>query len=267
MTHLKLSLFLILLTSSVLSGQVAIPDSNFEQALIDLGHDTDGTLNGQISNVDAEAVLSLDVSGRNIADLTGIEGFTNLIGLVCNDNLLSTLDISNNLSLVFLFCQFNQLTSLDVSNNLALDNLTCSFNQIAELDVSNNLALSIINCDDNLLTTLDLSNNANLTRVNCAINELVYLDLRNGNNAGIPVFFSRYNPNLFCILVDDVDFANANWVKDAQATFTNDPNDSVCLPPPVPTLSEWALIILGLCLGIVGVVALKDNLFVIRTPS
>ena len=50
--------------------QVTIPDNNFLNALIELGIDTDG--DGQISHVEAEVVISLDVDEDSISDMTGI---------------------------------------------------------------------------------------------------------------------------------------------------------------------------------------------------
>ena len=59
--------------------QVTIPDNNFLNALIESGVDTDG--DGQISNAEAEAVITLDVNGRSISNLTGIQKFVNLMQL------------------------------------------------------------------------------------------------------------------------------------------------------------------------------------------
>jgi len=56
--------------------EVTIPDGNFLNALICLVVDTNG--DGIISPVEAAIVASLDVSGKNISDLTGIEAFGNL---------------------------------------------------------------------------------------------------------------------------------------------------------------------------------------------
>lgn len=54
-TKILLLLFLISLTGISINAQtVAIPDSNFEQALIDLGKDTNG-LNGNILLSEAQA--------------------------------------------------------------------------------------------------------------------------------------------------------------------------------------------------------------------
>lgn len=140
--------------------EVTIPDDNFLNALIELGVDTNG--DGIISSAEAELITFLDVGDTYISNLTGIEAFVNLDTLVCYDNLLTALDVSNNTALEFLSCPTNQLTSLDVSNNIALKYLWCGRNQLTSLDVSNNTALEVLNCDRNQLTTLDISNNTAL---------------------------------------------------------------------------------------------------------
>jgi len=83
-----LILFLISLNSF---SQIAIPDINFENKLIQLGYDN--LLDGQIGyNYD---VYALDLSGALIQDLTGIEAFPNLFLLDVSYNLLTEIDFSN----------------------------------------------------------------------------------------------------------------------------------------------------------------------------
>ncbi len=50
-----------------------VPDDNFEQALIELGYDT--ALDDYVLTENINAITSLDVTSKNIADLTGIEDF------------------------------------------------------------------------------------------------------------------------------------------------------------------------------------------------
>ena len=79
----------------------AIPDKRFEQVLISIGIDSDGLVNGQILNSDAEAVTQLRISNKYITSLVGISAFTNLIDLDCRDNQLSSLDLSGNKSVSY----------------------------------------------------------------------------------------------------------------------------------------------------------------------
>jgi Leucine-rich repeat (LRR) protein len=81
---------------------VNFPDRHFKYALIPLGIDTNN--DSEISTKEAEGVTSLDVSswktyisgGKCITDLTGIEAFINLESLDCQNNHLTTLDVSKN---------------------------------------------------------------------------------------------------------------------------------------------------------------------------
>ena len=67
--------------------------------------------------------------------------------------------------LALLSCENNQLTSLDVSNAVSLTDLKCGSNQISILNVSYNTALSKLICDSNQLTNLDVRNGNNTNMV------------------------------------------------------------------------------------------------------
>ncbi|GAH53667.1 unnamed protein product, partial [marine sediment metagenome] len=126
----KIKVWLFILAVGLLSqckkeplAKVTIPDDNFLNALIEQGVDSNG--DGIITPFEAYKVTFLDVSGESISDLTGIEAFVNLDWLLCSNNQLTTLDVSNNYALDELDCSNNQLTTLDVSNNTALIKLEC----------------------------------------------------------------------------------------------------------------------------------------------
>ena len=150
-----------------------------------------------------KAVKKIDVHGKSIGRLNGIEFFPNLETLYCYNNTLTSLDVSknekladlwcsqNNLTsldvsknpeLKELWCSDNNLTSLDVSKNIALQKLACSGNQLTSLDVSQNSALEQLSCYDNQLTSLDVSKNTNLTSLNCNQNQLTSLDVSKNTN-------------------------------------------------------------------------------------
>ena len=118
------------------SSITAIPDANFEQALIDLGLDS-GEIDGQVLTANISDVKSLIVSNKNIESLTGIEDFTALTLLWCFNNQITSLDLSANTALNTLYCYTNQLTSLDLSANPTLEYLTCYDNQLTSLDIRN----------------------------------------------------------------------------------------------------------------------------------
>ena len=155
---------LILSLSTASFGQVTlIPDSNFEQALIDLGIDSDGTVNGQVLTSDINTVQGLDVRFKNINNLTGIEDFTALENLNVRGNNLNTLDTSENIQLRILICNTNPLNSINISNNLFLENLNIAgLHQLDAIDVSNNINLETLEMVDCWVDSIDVSNNINL---------------------------------------------------------------------------------------------------------
>jgi len=154
---------------------VKISDPNFLDALVELGVDKNG--DGIISPDEAEVVTALDVRNDSITDMTGIEAFVNLDSLLCGNNYLAELDISNNKSLVLLGCNYNRLTSINVSSNTALQELYCYNNQLTSLNLTNNTDLTTLNCSFNQITSLNLSNNTLLLVLCCHFNQLGTLDV------------------------------------------------------------------------------------------
>ncbi len=186
----------------------AVPDVNFEQALINLGYDT-GTPDGIVSTAAIDTIHNLNLNFKNITSLTGIEDFT---------------------SLTYLYLNHNQLTSLNITQNLALANLECSYNLIESLDVTQNTNLTWLSCFSNQLSHLDVSKNSNLAFLNCSSNQLTCLNVKNGSNTTLTLF-AQFNPNLTCIEVDDVTWATGNWTVEnlnigAISSFSNNCNNT-----------------------------------------
>jgi len=160
---------------------VNIPDANFKAYLVgDTLINTNGDTEIQLNEANGFAG-TIYANGLSIDDLTGIEEFTALTALECQDNLLTTLNLSTNTNLIYLKCYSNYLT---------------------ELDLSTNTALTTLNCSSNFLTNLDLSTNTSLTNIKCQVNHLTNLNIANGNNLNITNFDARVN-SLTCINVDN----------------------------------------------------------------
>jgi hypothetical protein len=206
-------------------------------------------------------LTSLDVS-KNLA----------LIDLSCETNKLTSLDVSNNVFLVSLTCDGNQISSLDVTKNIALKGLSishfgqgssgsgnglfttidvsknaaleylnCQQNRLVNLDLSNNLALKELKCGQNQLTTLDVSKNTALVSLSSDSNKLLNLNLKNGKNTLFTnnnLTFSD-NPNLKCIVVDDVAYSNTNWANKKDTTaFYSSYDCSTISPIPDPKFED-----------------------------
>ncbi len=175
---------------SIHCNETYVPDDNFENYLET--HDASGNIvtvgdsssmgNGianddYVTTANINAVTSLNVVRKNIADLTGIADFVTLEVLSCGDNLLEELDVSQNLLLTQLYCGENQLTNLDVTQNTALIELSCFSNAIDNLDVTQNIALIEINCSLNQIENLDVTQNTALTDLECDSNQITALDV------------------------------------------------------------------------------------------
>ena len=122
-------------------------------------------------------VETIEVEGKNISSLRGIEAFPNLTELKCGNNSIQKLDLRQNPKLKTLKCNKNQLTQLDLSKNPDIDYLNCSENQLEQLDVSHLKDLVTLNCSHNDLEQLDVKNSKSLVALNCSANQLTELDV------------------------------------------------------------------------------------------
>lgn len=168
-------LFLLLSCFCGFAQSTLIPDRNFEIALINLGIDN-GAIDGKVLTANISGIKSLEIRFTNISDLTGIEDFTSLETLVCNNNNLQNLDFSKNTKLNYLNCSENKLTSLNVSNNISLEVLSCYMNNLSVLDVTHNPLLKSLGCGYNSLTNIDVTKNPFLNSFYCTYNNLNQID-------------------------------------------------------------------------------------------
>ncbi|WP_420574243.1 DUF7619 domain-containing protein [Kordia sp.] len=193
---MKKQYFLILtfiFIGHLMSAQIVnIPDANFKNALLNdnvvdtnaNGHpdaDADTNNDGEIQVTEAEAIIGLYVSSKNISSLVGIEAFINLEKLAVGFNSLNSLDLSSNTVLEVLSCNYNQLTSLNISSLVNLRSLVCGNNQLTSLDVTSLVNLETLRCGNNQLSSIDVSTNVNLKYFGCSDNQLTSLDVSANN--------------------------------------------------------------------------------------
>lgn len=176
-----------------LTQTVLIPDANFEQALIDLGYDTNG-LNGNILQSEAEAITILNVSNplenellpnvsSKIEDVTGIEAMTNLVILNAGENAIESIDVSNNTLLTKLLLDNNNISSIDVSMLVNLTDLHLYSNSFTAVNVEGNSELQYLYLANNTIESIDVSANTNLLHLYVANNNLSQVDV--SNNTGL----------------------------------------------------------------------------------
>lgn len=213
-TKLLFAAALFFISLTVNSQVTLIPDPIFEARLVADGHDSDGTVNGQILTVDAEAVTYLNVSGYGISDLSGIEDFINLTILYVTNNQLTSLDLSSNTLLEDLYCTFNNLTSLTLPNTSTLEDVWCHDNSslasldvtgnsglkwlatfkcnLSSLDLTNNTQLEVLRARENNLSTIDVTQNINLIELSLSTNNINTIDL--SQNTNLNSLGVSYNP-------------------------------------------------------------------------
>lgn len=229
LTKTQLLLLFILTSLNSIAQNITIPDPVFKQALVNYTPAIDTNNDGEISIQEAALITSLNISGfekeyqfdpstgaqvlvEGIYDFTGIEHFTNLITLICDDNDLTSLDVStlinleyldcsgqengnfnftgtpfpggltslvlpNSTSLTYLDCSQSFLTSIDVSSYTSLITLDVSANEINNLVLPNTNSLLDIRVYSNQLSTLNLSNFTSLNSIDCNNNNLTSLSL------------------------------------------------------------------------------------------
>ena len=108
----------------------------------------------------------------------------------------------------------NNLNSLDISNNSDLKYLICYSNPTeGELDLSHlYVGMYVLMCNNTLLSSLNI---------------------KNGDNINLTRMWAHDNPNLTCIEVDDVAYANSQgcdisrssgWCKDETTVYGEDCN-------------------------------------------
>ena len=153
-------------------NETTFPDSNFRNWVLSQEYGSDGVLTDE----EIASVKNINVAGKEIQSLKGIEFFTALTRLTCPSNQLTALDLSKNVKLKTVYCIDNQLTSLDLTCNTELIELDCLENQLQTLNVSN-LNLSRLNCENNQLTELNVSGCASLSNLNCSFNQLTSIDV------------------------------------------------------------------------------------------
>ena len=130
------------------------------------------------------SVRGICISGFEIGTEAEITDFScsnpaSMIYISCNNQALSSIDLSKYENLKDLTLKYNFLQELDLSQLPKLYNLTCTGNLLTELDVRNNPDLYFLKCDDNMITSLDISQNKKLGMLNVSHNNLTELDISN----------------------------------------------------------------------------------------
>lgn len=170
---LSLGVFLLLFSMAAYADDISLdsehfPDAAFRAYLIET-FDTDH--NGVLSDDERSIVGSLFISNKQIESLSGIQYFPNLESIICWQNRITQLDVSENHALKELYCGDNLLTHLNVTGCSSLVDLSCYDNRLTTLNLSSNTALEYLTCSGNQLTHLDISQNKKLKMLDNSDNQ------------------------------------------------------------------------------------------------
>ncbi len=183
----------LLLSSALLVTAAVIPALAEDRSVVEINENNfpdyelrqyyvtpyDTNKNGWLEESEIAAVDSIR-TGERVADLTGIEYFTEITWLRCNyGSKLKSVDISKNTKLREIQIWGTGITSIDLSHNTELEEFTLkgrgdvtSDVGLSEIDFSHNPKLTSVNLDNNFIKTLDFSHNPELEFLGASNNGL-----------------------------------------------------------------------------------------------
>ena len=143
-----------------MGAAAVVPDASLRSYILGR-YDTDQ--DGYLSAQERDSVTEIIVDDYyNITSMRGIEYFPNLEKLMCDKNMIRSLDVSYNPKLSILTFNDNQVSQINLTNNSGLTELYCKNNRLTSLDVSRNPELIALVCTHNQLTEVDTRNNLKL---------------------------------------------------------------------------------------------------------
>lgn len=211
---------MLLIAHLATAQTTAIPDENFEQALIDLNIDSDGVINGQVLTSDISDIIELD--------------FTNLYDPMNNDFIITD------------FTGIEDFTALEILN---LSNAWVELSEEKASVFNSNLNLREFRADDSSYDTSPLINIPHLVLNNLNNLELISLINNNGDT-----HLNLNNPNSTLVNLT-IDLSHEYWdpgynrtvcinVSDPQAAADNDyPYNTWNIITPEPDVNGYTYVL------------------------
>ncbi|MCL2053133.1 MAG: S8 family serine peptidase [Oscillospiraceae bacterium] len=127
---------------------------------------------------DEARVTSISMNYRGVSGALDVSALSELTGLYCRDNSLTSINASGLTKLKDLVAGGNSLTTLNISGSNILENLFVNDNNLTTLTISALAStLKQLNVGENKLTSLSAAGFANLEFLSCYSNELSTLPL------------------------------------------------------------------------------------------
>lgn len=156
--------------------------------------------------------------------------------LIINNNNLTELNVLNDTSLTLIYCYFNQLTHLNVSTNINLLSFSCIENQIATIDINNLTKLIEFGVGGNLLTSIDVTNLPDLKHFGCNFTQISSINVTKNkkleifscdNNINLTEIDVSQNPNLRILNCSNTAIRTLNLKNNHKITSLDYSNTSI----------------------------------------
>ncbi len=163
-------------TPVVAAFKTLIPDDNFRKAVNELifgGAVKDNeNLTAEMQAKIAEYTGKLDISGKEITNLLGIQYFTGITELDCSHNNIALLDLSKLPNLTNVKADYNDLADVTLAKDGKPETLNLANNNLATLNLAGYTTVKSLDVSNNKLTTLNLAGLYQLTTLDCSDNAL-----------------------------------------------------------------------------------------------
>lgn len=163
-------------TPVVAAFKTLIPDDNFRKAVNELifggAVKDDENLTAEMQAKIAEYTGKLDISGKEIANLLGIQYFTGVTELDCSHNNIALLDLSKLPNLTNVKADYNDLADVTLAKDGKPETLNLANNNLATLNLAGYTTVKSLDVSSNKLTTLNLAGLYQLTTLDCSDNAL-----------------------------------------------------------------------------------------------
>lgn len=163
-------------TPVVAAFKTLIPDDNFRKAVNELifgGAVKDNeNLTAEMQAKIAEYTGKLDISGKEITNLLGIQYFTGITELDCSHNNIALLDLSKLPNLTNVKADYNDLADVTLAKDGKPETLNLANNNLATLNLAGYTTVKSLDVSSNKLTTLNLAGLYQLTTLDCSDNAL-----------------------------------------------------------------------------------------------
>ena len=174
---------------------------------------SDKNNDGYLSQEDINTTWKIDIEGKDVSSLSGLEIFTELVSLNCrhtkiteidtslypklefldcSGNDLKTLSVMKLTELTYLRCNDNEFETLNLSQNKKMEKLVCTGGKLKNINLGKSTSFKEIDISNNAIEDLDLEKLVNLERINASKNKISFLDT-SYNSKLIQLYVSNNN--------------------------------------------------------------------------